>query len=153
MNKTIAVIITSLILIASACKRGSNSPGSFYTMTATVDTVAFKADGPSKAYITGSAASGLENTDLYGKADDGKVIQLTLMTTPGTPIPRGASIPVNTAQAMARYYPNGFTGSFVLAVTGSITLNAIAPNYEGTFSFTCADSTHITAGKFTIKAP
>jgi len=152
MNKIITIIAASLLLIAAACKRGSNSPGVFYTMTATIDSAAFRADGPSKAYITGTAASGLENTDLYGKADDGKVIQLTLMTTPGTPIPRGASIPVNTAQAMARYYPNGFSGSFILAVAGSITLNAISPNYEGTFSFTCADSTHITGGKFTIKA-
>lgn len=36
---------------------------------------------------------------------------------------------------------------------GTIIFTSISPNWEGTFSFTCEDSTKITDGKFSIKAP
>ena len=146
-----AILFTMLAM--QACDKGSNSPALFYSMNAVVGTDSFNADGPSKAYINGTASGGIEYTDLWGKASNGKVINIRLISSPGVPLPRGASIPVNNGQVLVYYYPRGFDSSFIYGVYGSVVLSAVSPSYIGTFNFTCADSTQVTNGTFNIKAP
>lgn len=154
MKKILLFTITLAVLMLTFGCGKNNSPQNFYDMNATINgAYNFKADGPSKAYITGSASGGMEYTDLFGKTNDGKVIQIRLISASGIPLPRGVSIPVNTGQMLAYYYPNGFDSTYTYGVTGSVVLNAVSPSYQGSFSFTCSDSTRITAGTFNIKAP
>ena len=51
----------------------------------------------------------------------------------------------------AAYAPSSSAG--IVAAHGVITLTSISPNFEGTFSFTCVDSTKVTGGTFSTKAP
>jgi len=65
-----------------------------------------------------------------------------------------------TPPAVGTYPISGFTiasygigGTTKGGVYGTISFTSISPDWEGTFSFTCDDSTKVTDGKFKIKAP
>jgi len=145
----IAVIFT-LFIVAPGCKKGSNSTLGNYYMKATVSGDTFDAEGLSKAYFSASYSGGINYSYISGKADDGRFIKLTLVANPNIPIVVG-TYPINAATATADYYPKGLDSSYSNAVSGSIVLTSIAPNYEGTFNFICADSTHVDNGTFVVR--
>lgn len=147
---SVTTIILAILIIISGCKKGSNSTTGSYYMKATIGSSSFDAEGLSQAYLTTSTSAGLNYNYLAGKATDGRLIQITLITSSGTPLAVG-TLPLNTGIANADYYPQGLTSSYTYALSGSVTLTQLIPNLVGTFSFLCADSTNITNGSFSIR--
>lgn len=147
---TITAILFSL-LIMTGCQKGSNGTAGLYYMRAMVNTDSFDAEGVSNSYLTTSSSAGLNYTYLAGKASDGSAIKITLVTNSGIALAVGIT-PFNTGYAQADFYAKGFAGAYTNAVSGSINLTNISPNLEGTFTFTCADSTRVKNGSFSIKA-
>ena len=144
----ISAILLALIVIAS-CKK-SNNTTSPYNMKASIGTFSFDAEGQTKANSSGSSSGGISLVYLRGTSTDGKVIKITLIS--GATWPGVGTYSVDTAGAACDYYPYGPDSTYTYATTGIVTLTAVTPNYVGTFSFTCADSTQVKNGSFTIQA-
>ena len=150
---TITTILLVSVIIMSGCKKSSsssNSSSGSYYMKASIGTYSFDAEGASKAYSGGSSSGGTDYIYIYGKVNDGKTIKITLMTATGVPLTTG-TLPIASGNAAAYYYPYGYDSTYTYALSGSVILTAISPNYVGTINFTCADSTQVTNGSFSIK--
>ena len=146
LRSLIALAMCAFLALAGCTKKssssGSGSSSSSNSMTATAGGTAFSASGTS---VVASV--------------NGDILAVAGVT------PANASITLNIIQ-----YANG-TGTFQCDGThatilygpapgtalggshGVITLTSISPNFEGTFSFTCNDSTKVTSGTFLVKAP
>jgi hypothetical protein len=144
---TISTLILCLAVITGCSK---NSTTNQYYVKATVNGTVFDAEGLSKAFMTTSTSGGLNYTYLAGKADNGQVIRLSLITTTGANLGLG-TVSINSGVAAADYYPKGLDSSYTNAQSGTITITTLQPNIEGTFNFICADSTHVLGGTFSIK--
>lgn len=135
----------------TGCKKSSSTPSPYY-MKATIGTYHFDAEGDSKAYLTSSSSGGINLVYINGETTDGKILKLTLVSSSGT-ISAGTTVAVGAGDAQGYYYPMGIGSSFTYGISGTITISAVSPNYQGTFSFLCADSTVVANGSFLVKAP
>ena len=127
---------------------GSSSGTVVYpnSVTATVAGVlAFSASGSNvtagttNGTLNISAATATNSKIMFSIPANGDTIGTLAVNYIG--LPAGAS------------YDSLASTSALLASTGTITFTAVSPYLEGTFSFTCTDSTKITSGAFKIKAP
>ena len=151
MRKLITIILVSVTII-TGCSKNSNSTAGLYYMKATISATSFSAEGLSKVYQTSSSSSGLNLTYIFGKSSIGSAIKLILITNSGTALSTG-TIPINSGGlAAAYYYPKGLDSAYIIGTAGSIVLTALVPNIQGTFNFTCADSTQVTNGSFSVLA-
>jgi hypothetical protein len=144
-----AIIMTGLLI--QGCSKSSNTNNNNYYMKATVGSTAFSAQGLSKVYQTSSYSGGINLTYITGKADNGQVIKITLITNSGTSLSTG-TIPLNNGAATADYFPKGLDSSYTNTASGAVIITALAPNIQGSFSFTCADSTVVSNGTFSVLA-
>ena len=111
-----AITILMLFAIAPSCKKGSNSTTGSYYVKATIDTSSFDAEGLSQATYATSASAGLTSNVISGKAKDGRLIQITIITYTGTPLAVGPT-PLNTGAATANYYPKGLDSAYTNATS------------------------------------
>ena len=65
-----------------------------------------------------------------------------------------AMFAINTYQVTGSYTPSsGAKAVSSVTGTGDITITAVSPYIQGSFSFYCTDGTEVTNGTFTVKAP
>jgi len=111
-----------------------------------------------------SGAEWLATEALATHTTEGVTLQGTLHYSSGdysniaVYLPRGyttGTYNIDTAMTSAHgtYIPHAYDNSINLAVSGTVVVNSVSPNIQGTFTFVCADSTIIEQGNFSMKAP
>ncbi len=111
------------------------------SMTANIGGRAFSTSG---IMVTADVQAGAMNVTGSTTSPEEAIILSVDKTPPAT-----GSYPIKDFTIATHHL--GTSGA--AAVYGTITFTSISPNWEGTFSFTCDDSTKVTDGKFSIKAP
>jgi len=146
MKKLIAITLacSASAVLFFACKKSSSSPTATDTMSATISSKAFTANSISDNISFSSGDSILYITGLDTVSGHEVVLEvLNYKHSTGT-------FPIDsTSVAAADYYSSASLGSYSYATTGQIILSQIVPTIKGTFYFTTADTTVITAGTFT----
>ncbi len=148
MNNILKILFVVLIanLFCTGCNKSSSTPAPF--MKATTGTTTFSVSGTSQAFCSTSSSGGIDYIYISGEDANGKKIRIVLIDNSGT-----GTIQIGTGNAAAYYYPGGSTTSYTYATSGSVTITSLTPDIAGTFSFTCADSTVVTNGSFSVLAP
>ena len=149
MKRILVITVTTIVLFS--CKKGtSNSP--VYAMQATINSVAFNG---AKCIATWTGTPNQSPIYIYGWGADTS----TVLTFPyiyfglSYPVLRGAYY--LTPPSAIYGGPGGLDSAtkFQEALYGTVVITDTFPKIAGTFSFTTADSTKVTNGSFTAKAP
>ena len=141
---TTAIALVACMTAIGSCTKKSDSKTTTTptaTMTANAGGHTFSTSG---IMVTADVQAGGMNV-TGSIASPAEAIILSVDKTP----PATGSYPIQDF-TIGTYSIGGVTKA---GVHGNITFTSISPNWEGTFYFTCDDSTKITDGKFSIKAP
>ncbi|MCW3123499.1 MAG: hypothetical protein JWQ38_2991 [Flavipsychrobacter sp.] len=138
---TSIAMLVSMIAFTGCEKKSDTTKTTTASMTANAGGHSFATSG---TMITADVQSGTMNVTGSITATQESIILIVDKTPPAT-----GSYPIKDF-TIATY---GIGGVPKAGLYGTITFTSISPDWEGTFSFTCTDSTKITDGKFKIKAP
>lgn len=129
-----------------SCKKSSSSTP-VYTMTATVNGVAFNA---TNCYADTSGGNfNIYGGNFAGKYPDYPFILLSLSLGNYT----GAGTYALGTTWMAMGWVDSSNAVQPASIRGTVDITAVSPEVTGTFSFVCGDSTTVTNGSFKAKVP
>jgi hypothetical protein len=151
MNRIIIQVLFVIVCLLTfgSCKN-TNSSGP-YSMNWTQDSTSYSATSDNVISVSDSAA--LNSINIQGQANNG-TISLYIFNykrNTGTFPISLTSVYDTINSASAIYLASGAASRNALYGTATIT-SVSAALIQGTFSFTCTDSTKITNGTFTCKA-
>lgn len=140
-----SLVFAAFTLVVSSCSKSSDSSSSSssYSMTATVNGSAWSA---TNVTATENTIGGNDNLSITGLTSSNSTITLSII---GYSSPTTYSISPGSNGGM---YSVSGTSGLTASISGSITITSKTTTaVQGTFSFTCMDSTKVTSGTFTAK--
>lgn len=146
MKKSFMVILlTASFSSFFGCKKSSSNSSttgsSTYYIKATIGSTNFSA--------AGKDVGATYTTDIFNFVGNTptQMIQLGIFDTVVTV---GSDVPLDNISGVANYFENGSPHA---SSYGTIHITSATPNIQGTFSFTCTDSTKVTNGTFSVMHP